>query len=217
MKQKSVQIIVLILITLFINHDDKKRLFYQNINKIKDVNSNLILVNKFNQLPKNYIPYDLEKLDVKYANNYKYVKKEVKQEFEKLSEDARKLGYQIIAVSTFRSYGYQENLYQYYVLEKGKKYADNCSARPGHSEHQTGLAIDVMGENMDYNKFEQSNAFAWMKTHAHKYGFILRYPSGKEHITGFKYEPWHYRYVGKKASKEIYQKQITLEEYLHKK
>lgn len=145
------------------------------------------------------------------------MRKEVKKAFERLSKEAKLLGYEIIAASTFRSWKYQDSLYQYYVKEKGKKYADNCSARPGHSEHQTGLAIDVMGENKDYNLFEESNSFQWMKQNAHKYGFIMRYPNGKEHITGFKYEPWHYRYVGKETAKVIYQKQITLEEYLHKK
>lgn len=217
MYKKKIRIILFILLILTINHDNQKREFYQNITPIKNPNSNLVLVNKFHYLPSNYIPYDLEKIDVKYANDHKYVRKEVKNAFEQLSHEAKQDGYQIIAVSTFRSYRYQKNLYQYYVKEKGKKYADNCSARPGHSEHQTGLSIDVMGENMDYDRFEDSNAFTWMKRHAHEYGFILRYPSGKEHITGFKYEPWHYRYVGKEAATTIYEKQLTLEEYLHEK
>ena len=71
-----------------------------------------------------------------------------------------------------------------------------------------------MGSNLDYNIFEDSIEFNWMKKNAHKYGFILRYPKGKEHITGFKYEPWHYRYVGIKSAKEIYENNLTLEEYL---
>lgn len=217
MYKNRLQIILFILLILTVNHDNQKREFYRNITLIKNPNSKLVLVNKFHCLPSNYIPDDLEKLDVMYANEYKYVRKEVKKAFEQLSSDAKQLGYQIIAVSTFRSYYYQKNLYQYYVVEKGKKYADNCSARPGHSEHQTGLSIDVMGENMDYNRFEETKAFTWMKQHAHEYGFILRYPSGKEHITGFKYEPWHYRYVGKDVATTIYKKQITLEEYLHEK
>lgn len=217
MKQKKLKIIIFILLVLSINHDNQKREFYHNIDMITNPNNNLVLVNKFNQLPSNYIPHDLEKIDTKYANDYKYVRKVVKQAFEKLSKDAKKLGYDIIATSTFRSWKYQHSLYQYYVKEKGREYADNCSARPGHSEHQTGLAIDVMGENKDYNLFQESNSFEWMKENAHKYGFIMRYPSGKEHITGFKYEPWHYRYVGKEAAKIIFEKQITLEEYLHKK
>lgn len=217
MYKNRLQIILFILLILTVNHDNQKREFYRNITLIKNPNSKLVLVNKFHCLPSNYIPNDLEKIDVMYANDYKYIRKEVKKAFEQLSSDAKQLGYQIIAVSTFRSYHYQKNLYQYYVREKGKKYADNCSARPGHSEHQTGLSIDVMGENMDYNRFAETKAFTWMKENAHKYGFIMRYPSGKEHITGFKYEPWHYRYVGKEVATTIYKKQITLEEYLHEK
>ena len=88
-----------------------------------------------------------------------------------------------------------------------------CSAKPGHSEHQTGLSIDVEGSNLDYDLFAESKEFNWMKNNAHKYGFILRYPKGKEHITGFKYEPWHYRYVGKDVASYIYKNNITLEEY----
>ena len=88
-----------------------------------------------------------------------------------------------------------------------------CSARAGHSEHQTGLAVDVAGSNDSYDDFEASIEFNWMKKNAHKYGFILRYPKGKEKITGFKYEPWHYRYIGIDIATEIYEKDITLEEY----
>ena len=103
-------------------------------------------------------------------------------------------------------------MYNDYVANYGVDYANNCSAKPGYSEHQTGLAVDVMGSNNDYNKFEYTKEFEWMKSNAHLYGFILRYPKGKEHITGYKYEPWHYRYVGDIAS-TIYNRNITLEEY----
>ena len=88
-----------------------------------------------------------------------------------------------------------------------------CSAKPGHSEHQTGLAVDIMGSNNDYNLFAESKEFEWMKNNAYKYGFILRYPEHKENITGFKYEPWHYRYVGKDVAKYIYENKLSLEEY----
>ena len=122
----------------------------------------------------------------------------------------------ITIVSAYRDYEYQSKLFQEYVQEKGLNYALNCSAKPGHSEHQTGLAIDVMGENGDYNLFEQTKEFEWMKDHAHEFGFILRYPKGKEKITGFKYEPWHYRYVGIELASTIFEKKMTLEEYFRK-
>jgi len=187
--------------------------FYKNIKKIKNPDNILVLVNKNNQLSSDYIPNDLEKISLKYATDNKYLRKEAKIAFEKLSEEARLRNYTIIAVSTYRSYDYQNELYNYYIKEKGLEYTDLCSARPGHSEHQTGLAVDVMGSNMDYDIFEESYEFTWMRDNAHKFGFILRYPKGKEHITGFKYEPWHYRYVGAKVATEIYQNNLTLEEY----
>lgn len=187
--------------------------FYKNIKKVKNPENILVLVNKNHKLNKDYIPRDLEKISLKYATEEKYLRKEAKVAFEKLSEEARLRNYKIVAVSTYRSYDYQEKLYDYYVETKGLEYADLCSARPGHSEHQTGLAVDVMGSNNDYDRFEESNEFTWMKENAHKFGFILRYPKGKEQITGFKYEPWHYRYVGIDVATEIYQNNLTLEEY----
>ena len=187
--------------------------FYKNIKKVKNPEDILVLVNKNHKLSKDYVPNDLEKISLKYATEEKYLRKIAKVSFEKLSEEARLRNYKIVATSTYRSYEYQDKLYNYYVETKGIEYADLCSAHPGHSEHQTGLAVDVMGSNNDYDLFEESIEFKWMRDNAHKFGFILRYPKGKEHITGFKYEPWHYRYVGVEVATEIYQNNITLEEY----
>ena len=206
--KKYVLIIIFILIST--GCDNK---FYKNIKDIKNPNDTLVLVNKNNKLKNDFIPDDLIKLDLKYSNEEKYLKKEAALSFYKLSEDAKEKGYRIIVVSAYRSYTYQEKLFDYYVKGKGLNYALNCSAKPGHSEHQTGLAIDVEGSNFDYDLFEQSIEFDWMKKNAYKYGFILRYPKGKEHITGFKYEPWHYRYVGEKVAKYIYENNLTFEEY----
>lgn len=214
MKNKSYYIILSILILIFLT-DDTKEQFYKNIKLIKNPNDILVLVNKNNQLQQNFIPSNLESISLKYSNSDKYLKKEAKQAFEKLSEEAKKLGYTIIAVSAYRDYNYQNELFNYYVKEKGINYALNCSAKPGHSEHQTGLAVDVEGSNKSYDNFEESKEFNWMKNNAHKYGFILRYPKGKEHITGFKYEPWHYRYVGINVATYLYQNNLTLEEYLN--
>ena len=136
-----------------------------------------------------------------------------RKQFEKLAKDASIEGYNIIAVSAYRSYDYQEKLYNNYVLLKGKYMADVASARSGHSEHQTGLAVDVSDITLDYDNFEKTKEFTWMKNNAYKYGFILRYPKAKFHITGFKYEPWHYRYVGNVVAQIIHSKNITLEEY----
>ncbi len=189
--------------------------FYENISLIENPDNLLVLVNKNNKLYEGFIPNNLEVINLNYAIGKKLLRNDAKEAFEKLCEKAKKLGYDIKAESTYRDYYYQEKLYNNYVKEYGKIYADNCSARPGHSEHQTGLAVDVRGSIGDYNEFETTKEFTWMIDNAYKYGFILRYPKGKEHITGFKYEPWHYRYIGDTA-KEVHTKKLTLEEYLKK-
>lgn len=190
--------------------------YYKNIKTITEPDIYLVLVNKEYKLPENYVPSKLELISNEFANENKYLREEAKIAFETLSKDAKNLGYRVVAVSTYRDYEYQDKLYNMYIQEKGIDYADKCSARPGHSEHQTGLAVDVEGSNRDYDEFEKSEEFVWMKENAYKYGFILRYPKGKEKITGFKYEPWHYRYVGLDVAKTIHDEKLTLEEYYDK-
>jgi len=215
--RNSYYIILGILILIFFSKDsDVNSNFYKNINFVDNPNSYLVLVNKNNQLKSNYIPNDLESISLLYSNADKYLRSIARVQFEKLSEDAANLGYRIVAVSAYRDYNYQNELFNYYVKEKGLEYALDCSAKPGHSEHQTGLAVDVEGSNRDYDNFIDSKEYNWMKDNAHKYGFILRYPKGKEHITGFKFEPWHYRYVGINLATYLYQNNLTLEEYLEK-
>ena len=186
--------------------------FYKDIKVINKVDIDT-LVNKNIRLEKEYIPDDLELLDIKYACKDKYLRKEAKIFFEKMAEDAKKDGLNIVATSTYRSYDYQEKLYNNYCLDKGVYYADMASARAGHSEHQTGLAVDVADSSLDYDNFEDTKEFIWMNKNSYKYGFILRYPKAKFHITGFKYEPWHYRYVGTKLSYYLYKNKLTLDEY----
>ena len=212
--KKCVYIVLALLILVFYTKDID--FFYKKIKDIKNPDSLMVLVNKLNRLQSNYVPHDLEQISLNYATNNKFLRKEAKENFEKLSSDAKKIGYSIIAVSAYRDYDYQENLFNNYVKEKGENYALKCSAKAGHSEHQTGLSVDVMGSNNDYDEFEKSKEFDWMKNNSYKYGFILRYPKGKEYITGFKYEPWHYRYVGKDVASIIYTEGITLEEYYKK-
>ena len=186
--------------------------FYKDIKVINKVDIDT-LVNKNIRLEKEYVPNDLELLDIKYACKDKYLRKEAKIFFEKMAEDAKKDGLNIVATSTYRSYDYQEKLYNNYCLDKGIYYADMASARAGHSEHQTGLAVDVADSSLDYDNFEDTKEFIWMNKNSYKYGFILRYPKAKFHITGFKYEPWHYRYVGTKLSYYLYKNKLTLDEY----
>ena len=128
-----------------------------------------------------------------------------------LQADANTKGYSMSIISGFRSYDRQTELYNEYVLQNGKDVADTFSAKPGHSEHQTGLAFDV-GNISD--EFGNTEAGMWLASNSHNYGFIIRYPKGKENITGYKYEPWHIRYVGTVIAKEIYNNKLCLEEYL---
>lgn len=131
---------------------------------------------------------------------------------------AKKQGFDFVAFSGYRSFDYQTTLYNNYVNRDGQAAADRYSARPGYSEHQTGLAFDI-GERGKENlwlteEFGETPAGQWLLTNAQDYGFILRFPKNKEDITGYMYESWHYRYVGVDIAKEIKKKDITLEEYL---
>ena len=139
--------------------------------------------------------------------------KVAKEAFESLSAAAKKENLNIIAMSTYRSYDYQTNLYNRYVAQDGKENADTYSGRPGHSEHQTGLAADVYNKTETYTNFERTKEYQWMQEHAHEYGFILRFPENKVDETGYQFESWHYRYVGLEAAKYIKEHNISFEEY----
>ncbi len=138
--------------------------------------------------------------------------------FNQMAAAAKLDGFEIVAFSTFRSYERQQALYNQYVAKDGQEAADQYSARPGYSEHQTGLAFDIGEKNFEQHwaspTFGQTPAGKWLAQHAHLYGFILRYPLGKEDITGYMHESWHYRYVGVKPATEMYTRNQTLEEYL---
>jgi len=185
----------------------------------KDPNDIHIIVNKKSMLPGEYKPDDLVVPNVTFAFSgiyeKSYMRKEAAGALEKLFALAEKDGITLQAVSGFRSLEYQRRVYQNNVKKQGKEQADQVSARPGHSEHQTGLTMDVSASSVD-NTLEQSFGTTqegkWLATNAHRAGFIIRYLKEKESITGYSYEPWHIRYVGDIA-KEIYEKGITLEEY----
>lgn len=129
----------------------------------------------------------------------------------KLQDAASRAGYSMPLLSGYRSYDYQAQLYENYVARDGQAAADRYSARPGHSEHQSGLAFDVGDIDYDFGKTARGK---WLAAHCAEFGFILRYPQGKESITGYMYEPWHIRYVGINAAKIIMNNSLTLEEYL---
>lgn len=186
---------------------------YKNIEPAKTNKEELILVNKHYYLEEDYIPSNLEEIDNRYALKNMKMVKIAKEAFESLAKDAKENNLSIIAMSTYRNFTYQKMLYDNYVKEDGKEKADTYSGRPGHSEHQTGLAVDVYNGKKDYTNFEETEEFKWMQQNAYKYGFILRFPKDKVQETGYMYESWHYRYVGKKAAKYIHKNKVSLEEY----
>ena len=187
--------------------------FYETIKPSDTSKGNLILVNKYNYLPDNYEIEDLVNMSIKVSFQGKQIKKEVYEAFYKMSMDARSEDLTIVANSTYRDYDYQTALYKRYKNNKGQAYADKYAARPGHSEHQTGLAIDVSTLNSSLENFHETNEYKWLIDNAHKYGFILRYPENKEFLTGYNYESWHYRYVGVDVATQIKNEDITFDEY----
>lgn len=194
-----------IIIDVNIGLDNK---FYTNIKPAKNTDSINVLVNKYNYLESDYIPNNLVAI-----NNLTKMVKVAAESFNNMINCAKKEGYTIVGISGYRSYSYQDNLYKKYAKVDGIEQADTYSARAGYSEHQTGLAIDVSNVTLPYTSFEQTKEFEWMKENAHSFGFILRYPKTKEKITGYMYEAWHYRYVGKDIASYIKKHNITFDEY----
>ncbi len=156
----------------------------------------ILIANKTYSLPESYNPGGLLP--------------ECEEAFALMKKDAARLGLNIYISSGFRSYASQKSIYNRYVSRDGKALADTYSARPGHSEHQTGLSIDL---NTITQSFGRTKEGKWVAANCHKYGFIIRYPEGKSHITGYCFEPWHLRYVGVDTATAIAQSGLCLEEY----
>ncbi len=187
--------------------------FYTEIKDVDTSKENLMLVNKYHKLDKDFTFDDIVPIGLQYAYANQSIREEVLENYLSMWHAAKKLDLSLIVNSSYRDYDFQDRLYNRYINNYGKEEADTFSARPGHSEHQTGLALDISAYNSVMENFEDTKEYEWMKDNAHFYGFILRYPEGKEHITGYKFEPWHYRYVGKEIAKEIYDLGITFDEY----
>lgn len=187
--------------------------FYTNVQDSPDKYTNTVLCNKYYFLGNDYVPKDLVEISSAYSSGGKKMTKEAAKAFEDMAKAAKQAGYNVRAVSTYRSYDYQTNLYNNYASKDGKEKADTYSARAGYSEHQTGLAVDVDNVKTTYTKFGDTKEFIWMKENSYKYGFILRYTKETEFITGYMNEPWHYRYVGLEIAKYIHEHPMTYEEY----
>lgn len=180
-----------------------------------------VLVNRINNIPDTYVPEDLVTLTevptVLTNPEVNQLRLPAYDALKLLFAGAKQAGFELLARSGYRSYNTQVALYSSYVNNHGQEAADTFSAKPGQSEHQTGLSMDITSESMNYQLSEQfgdTDEGKWVSENAHKYGFIIRYPKGKENVTGYMYEPWHIRYLGVELATEVYESNLTLEEYL---
>lgn len=182
------------------------------------------LVNKEYSLPADYTPADLVEPDVTFSIDYesekKYMRKVAADALESLFQDAAKENLELAAVSGYRSYDRQKEIYEKNLKTRGTTHTNQYSAKPGYSEHQTGLVMDISceSENFDLQEsFGETPEGIWVAENAHLYGYIIRYPKDKCDITGYAYEPWHLRYVGIPMATYLYQNNMTLDEYYHYK
>jgi len=191
------------------------------VNVIQNYENIMALVNKSYYLPETYIPTDLVRANVEYSFGDEQVEKallraEAAIALEEMFLAAQNEGIELFAVSGYRSYERQEVVFDAEVAANGQEAAAEAVAYPGTSEHQTGLAMDISSRSVGLNltqEYENTIEGQWLAANAHLYGFILRYPKGKEEITGYKFEPWHFRYVGKAYAGKIYEENLTLEEF----
>ena len=184
-------------------------------NKPTDISKgNLMLTNKFNSLDASYNEDNMVKVSKlhSYGEN-QMLTSDTYEAFKAMFNDAKKENLTLIIYSSFRSYEDQEDVYNLYKNSRGEEAADKIAAKPGFSEHQTGLSVDIQTYGSSQKTFEEFDEFKWLQENAYKYGFILRYPKDKEYITGYEYESWHYRFVGKDVAQYIHENNITFDEY----
>lgn len=175
----------------------------------------LILVNKEYKLPKGYRPHDLVPIDEAYNKGVmNLLRSEAAAAFARMCAKAAKDSIILWSRSAYRSDTVQRQLYENAVERRGEEGAEKYTARPGYSEHQTGLTVDINSTHLSFGNTPEG---IWLKKHAHLFGYIERYPIGKESVTGYAYEPWHYRYVGKEAAAYIVENKLTFEEYHERK
>ena len=188
--------------------------FYENVSYVDDPTYIRVLVNKFFRLPQGYSPPGL----IQVAPDH-YMRDQAAAAFFEMRAELEQAGYELVVRSAYRSYDLQAQIYSNNVATMGQDWADMWSARPGHSEHQTGLALDVLQPGMaDVSlgnaNFQNTPQYAWLGQNAHRFGFILSYPLGYTHITGYEYEPWHWRYIGVTTATYMFDNNIpTLEHY----
>lgn len=187
--------------------------FYTNITEIANYDDIDAIVNKYYKLPENFEAKDIVTLSDEYSTNSHQLRSVAADALMKMIDKAKEENINLKVVSGYRSESTQRWLYNNSVKKNGESHALIYSAKPGHSEHQLGLAVDL---NSVVESFDQTKEYKWLKQNSYKYGFIERYPKGKEFITGYAYEPWHYRYLGVDLATKVFTENITYEEYLVK-
>ncbi len=197
----------------------KKNLEIDSQNFISEPDSLTAVINKNRLLKKEYVPNNLVNITVSSTKSGEnnLIRSDVLPNLEKMFADAKSQNIHLIITSAYRSYYTQQTLFNNYVENYGREEAMKFSAPPGASEHQSGLVVDIGEINGPYDNFSiefaNSDSGKWLANNAYKYGFILRYPEGKESITTYQFEPWHYRYVGTEQAKDIFESGLTLEEF----
>lgn len=180
----------------------------------------LLLVDKEHPVDQYYAPADLTKITHYAADRTsegRFMRSEAAAAFDTMCEAALAEGLEIVSTTAYRSYDFQASLYSYYTNLEGQEWADANIAKPGVSEHQTGLAADCSSASVQYElvvEYADTPEGTWLREHAYQHGFIIRYPENKQDVTGYVYEPWHIRYVGITAAKYINDNNLTLEEFL---
>lgn len=198
----------------FVNAYLDKDYYSNDIPLSKDEASKLdVIVNKYYKLDKDYEPEDLTVINSKFASGTQKLRKEAADKFEEMASAMLKENLKIYAGSTYRSYSYQEGLYNRYVKKDGFKEAETYSARAGYSEHQLGLAVDIVNGKWNYLS-ENDKEYTWLINNSYKYGFILRYPHESEYITGYVFEDWHFRYLGIDLATKVHESKLTYDEYI---
>ena len=173
------------------------------------------ITNKNHPIDSAYVPADLTIVNVN-SNGTQYLRSEAASALVNMFEAARRDNINLYLVSGYRSYAQQLELYNTYVRTDGKALADQYDAIPGACEHQLGLAVDLSDDNRDHDiddSFETTAAYQWLLKHSYEYGYIFRFPRGKEAITGIAYNPWSFRYIGIEEAKKVYDSGLTLEEF----
>lgn len=190
---------------------------YTNIQPATLRNDLFILVNKYYQLPADYVPNNLVEVPTHLSNKFMYLTQDTLTAFIALANGASQAGHHITIESGFRTYQFQEQVYNSYLNIDPVHVVDTYSSRPGHSEHQLGTVVDICESTTAcFGNFTGTASQQWLVENAHYYGFILSYPADKVHITKFMYESWHYRYVGVEVATQMVAENLTFEEYHNK-